>query len=338
VRIAPDEVYWEPCAQKAGVHLTFARINQDSRAWQAKLVPVQQQMEDFVAKAAGAPYVARKVTFHLPDFIDIVINAGDDRDPLGATIGQSLPNWGKVADESRGRTVAMTNLYTDPDSRSARRDQAQSLLDAASMKSYAGTPEASLLDTILHEAMHNLGPTSVYKVGGKSMGTVFGGPVASVMEELKAQTGGVALIELLRGKQIISDAQASQAYVDALVWALGHISQGMYTGSGDRKTYSNLAAIQIGILIDKGGMTWDPAAPAANGKDTGAFTIHLDKLPALFDDMLEQVAGIKARGDKAAAEQLLKNYVDSSAVVPHEVITERFLRHPKASFVYSISM
>src|SRR5262249_102337 len=34
VRVAPDEVYWEPCAQKAGVHVTFARINQGSREWQ----------------------------------------------------------------------------------------------------------------------------------------------------------------------------------------------------------------------------------------------------------------------------------------------------------------
>ena len=58
---------------------------------------------------------------HLPDFIDIVINAGDDRNPLGATIGESLPNWGPVANEGRGRTVAMVNLYLDPDSIAARR-------------------------------------------------------------------------------------------------------------------------------------------------------------------------------------------------------------------------
>ena len=117
VRVAPDETYWEPCAHKAGFHLTFARINQGSQAWQDKLVPVQQEMEEAIAERAGAPYKARKVTFHLPDFIDIVVNAGDDRDPLGATIGQSLPNWGPVANEGRGRTVAMVNIYTDPDSR-----------------------------------------------------------------------------------------------------------------------------------------------------------------------------------------------------------------------------
>ncbi|HEU0033101.1 MAG TPA: hypothetical protein VFQ53_20855 [Kofleriaceae bacterium] len=337
VRVAPDEVYWEPCSQKAGPHLTFARINQGSKDWQSKLVPVQQEMEAAIAQRAGKPYAERKVTFHLPDFIDIVINAGDDRTPLGATIGQSLPNWGPVANEGRGRTVAMVNLYNDPDSRDARRAQAESLFDAASMKLYAGTPEPGLLSTILHEATHNLGPAHEYKVNGKTGPQVFTGPIASVMEELKAQTGALFLIEFLRGKKIIDDTMAAQTYADSIVWAFGHISQGMYDGDGKRKTYSQLAAIQIGFLIEKGALTWDPKATAANGKDTGAFTLHMDKLVPVVDEMMRLVAGIKARGDAAAANALLAKYVDGT-VVPHATIKERFLRFPKASFVYALAM
>lgn len=336
VRIAPDETYWEPCSQKAGLHLTFARINQASKDWQSKLVPVQQEMEAEIAKRAGAPYAARKVTFHLPDFIDIVINAGDDRDPLGATIGQSLPNWGPVADEGRGRTVAMTNINTDKDSMQARREQAESLFDETSMKLYVASPEPGLLNTILHEATHNLGPSHDYKVGGKTAAQAFSGPIAQVMEELKAQTGALFLTEFLRNKKIISDEEASRTYIDGIVWAFGHTSQGMYAGGGGRKTYSNLAAIQIGILIEKGVLTWDAKAKAANGKDAGAFTLHTDKIVPVVDEMMKTVAGIKARGDRAAAEALIKKYVDSSDVVPHETIKERFLRHPKASFVYSV--
>jgi len=88
LRIAPDEIYWDPCVHKAGFHVTFARINKDSLAWQDKLVPVQQEMEQRLAAHIGKPYTARKVSFHLPDFVDIVINAGDDRKESGATIGQ----------------------------------------------------------------------------------------------------------------------------------------------------------------------------------------------------------------------------------------------------------
>ena len=56
----------------------------------------------------------------------MVLNAGDQRSPHGATIGQSLPNWGPVA-ETGGRTVAMTNLYTDADSREQQAEQMSSL-------------------------------------------------------------------------------------------------------------------------------------------------------------------------------------------------------------------
>jgi hypothetical protein len=336
VRVGPDETYWEPCAVKAGFHLSFARINQGSKNWQQKLVPVQQEMENAIAAASGAPYKPRKVTFHLPDFIDIVVNAGDDRDALGATIGQSLPNWGPVANEGRGRTVAMVNINTDPDSREARKAQAESLLDATSSKLYPASTEPGLLSTILHEATHNLGPAHEYKVDGKKADEKFGGPIASMMEELKAQTGAWFLLEFLRNKKIISDEMAQQSFVDSIVWAFGHISQGMYTADKSRKAYGNLAAIQIGYLIDKGALTWDPNATAANGTDKGAFTIHADKLVPVANELMKEVGGIKARGDKAAAEKLIARYVDSDAVVPHKVISERFLRHPKPSFVYSV--
>jgi hypothetical protein len=337
VRVAPDEVYWEPCSSKAGTHLTFARINQGSRAWQAKLVPVQQEMEAAIAKAAGKPYAARTVTFHLPDFIDIVINAGDDRDALGATIGQSLPNWGPVANEGRGRTVAMVNLYGDPDSIAARRSQAESMLDAKSLENYTGATDPGLLSTILHEAAHNLGPAHEYMVGGKKAGAVFGGPMASVLEELKAQTAALFLLDMLAKKGVISKELAAQSFADAIVWAMGHVSQGMYTGTGERKTYSNVAAIQIGFLLDKGALTWDPKATAGNGTDKGALIIHSDKLVPAVNEMMKVVAGIKSRGDKKAADALAKKYVDGPRV-PHAIISERFQRFPKASFVYSVRL
>jgi hypothetical protein len=338
VRAGADETYWEPCAHKAGFHLTFARINQGSIEWQNKLAPIQQEMEAAIAAKSGPPYAARKVTFHLPDFIDIVVNAGDDRNPLGATIGESLPNWGPVAAEGRGRTVAMVNLYGDPDSRDARRQQAESLFDAETAKLYAGTQEPGLLATILHEATHNLGPANEYKIGSKKADDIFGGPIASMLEELKAQTGALFLLDMLRTKKLVSDELAVQSFTDDIVWAFGHISQGMYTGTGARKAYGNLAAIQIGLLVDKGALTWDPKATAANGKDKGAFHLHPDKLVAVADDMMKLVGGIKARGDVKAVNELIKKYVDAETVVPHKVISERLLRFPKASFVYAVSL
>src|SRR5205814_9608297 len=101
---------------------------------------------------------------HLQGFIGLSVKAGEDRHDLGATIGEGLADWGPVANGGRGRTVAMVNLYTDPDSRALRHTQAASVLAGDSLKVYTDATEPGLLVTILHEATHNLGPAHQYKV------------------------------------------------------------------------------------------------------------------------------------------------------------------------------
>ncbi len=338
LRAAPDEVYWDPCGFKAGFHLTVSRINQGSKQWQAKLTTIQQEMEAAIAQASGAPYRARKVAFHLPDFIDIVTNGGDDRSPLSGTIGQSLPNFGPVARESRNRTVAMVNLFTDADSLAAGRAKVESVFDKESLADFVDDPVPGNLATILHEATHNLGPSHDYAVNGRNDRQVFGGPLASMLEELKAQTGSLFLLDLLRSRGIIDETLARRSFINDIGWTMGHISDGMWIEPGhQRKAYSQLAAIQVGFLMDQGAITWEPEAMAANGKDKGAFHVHADKLVAASQALMKVVGGIKARGDKAAAEQLTAKYVDGDRI-PQAVIVERYARISRASLVYSVRL
>src|SRR5690606_8286251 len=151
------------------------------------------------------------VSFDLPDFIDIIVNAGDSRSPHGATIGQSLPNWGPVANEGRGRTVAMTNLYTDADSQRSLTDQASSLL--CSMDRFVADPAPQVMGTVLHEAAHNLGPAHEYEVAGKKDREAFGGPLATMLEELKSQTAALYFTDWLRDKKLLEPDFADQAHV-----------------------------------------------------------------------------------------------------------------------------
>ncbi len=334
VRVGPDEVYWDPCAHKAGFHLTLALIDRGSLAWQDRLTPHRQRMEQALGELVPE-YRPRDVSFHLPDFIEIVANAGDDRDAFGATIGQSLPNWGPVSDEGRGRTVAMTNLYTDEDSRRIRREQAASLLSAETMEVFTGDPEAGLVSTILHEATHNLGPSHDYRYEDQTDSEAFGGGLASMLEELKAQSGALFYLDMLREAGVLTEAQVRESYLDSVVWAFGHISRGMYTPTGQRKAYSQLAAVQIGFLMDRGVVRWDADAPAANGTDRGAFTVDFAAFPAAARELMQAVVRIKAINDRAAAEALAARYVDGDTV-PQAVIAERYQRFPRTSFVYSV--
>jgi len=337
VRVGPDETYWEPCSQKAGFHLSFAKINTDSLALQDKLVPVQQKMEDELAKLVGAPYTSRKVTFHLPDFIDIVLNAGDDRDGLGGTIGQSLPNWGPVANQGRGRTVVMTNLYGDPDSLIVRRKKAESFITAETARSFTDEGGAGLMGTVLHEATHNLGPAHEYTFQGKKDDEAFGGELASMLEELKAQSGAYYYLYLLLDEKVIDSLAVERTIVDNVVWSMNHISKGMYS-IGKRRPYSQLAAIHVGFLMDRGALIWQPKAKAANGSDLGAFSIDFTKMRAASVELMKNVATIKAKNDKDGALTLANKYVEKGSVVPMEIITERALRFPQASFVYALDL
>jgi hypothetical protein len=218
-----------------------------------------------------------------------------------------------------------------------RRTQAESLLATESLAAYTDAPAPGLLSTILHEATHNLGPAHEYKVKGKKDDQVFGGGMASTLEELKAQSGGLWYIDFLAKKKLITSELANQTYADSIVWAFGHISRGMYAENGQRKPYSQLAAIQLGFLMDEGAIDWDPKRKAANSSDEGAFVLHFDKLPAAIEKMMKVVGRIKATGDRKQAEDLAKKYVDGDRV-PHKTITDRMLRHPKASFVYSVDL
>jgi len=328
LRVGPDEVYFDPCQQKAGFHMALARINRQSVEWQQKLTPIRKEMEQKLARHIGKPYAARDVRFHMPDFIDVVLNAGDSRHHHGAVIGQSLPNWGKVAREGRGRTVVMANLYTDADSKRISRLKAEALLSKETMKHYTDNPRAFLLNIILHEASHNFGPHSAFRIQGKTPKELFGGKLASTLEELKAQTGGLWFLDLLRKKGLITQETIQQAYTLAVTWCFGHIARGMFTPSGNVRPYSQLAAVQIGAFVKDGALRFNK----------GKFTINYKKLPGSIHKLMKQVGRIKATGDVAGANKLLDYYIKGKGkrLVHVKRITEEQLRHPKATFLYSV--
>jgi hypothetical protein len=187
---------------------------------------------------------------------------------------------------------------------------------------------------------HNLGPAHQYKVKGRIDREVFGGPLASTFEELKAQTAAMYFTDWLVDKQQIPAADAVKAHVRDIVWQFGHISRGMYTDDKQPLSYSQLAAIQLGWFMKDGAVTWKADDTAANGKDKGCFAVSTDKLQTSVKSLMTTVAQIKGKGDRAGAEKLVKDYVDVTGDKKkvHDVIQERVTRAPKQSFVYAIKL
>jgi hypothetical protein len=332
LRVGPDEVEFDPCQEKAGFHVSFARIDAGSLAWQDKLTPLRQEMEDSLSRLVGGAYKARPVAFALPDFIEIVINSGDSKPPMGATVGQSLPNWGKVAEENRRRTVVMTNLYEDPDSKKTARLKAGEMFDAEVLKNYPSDKEAGLVGTILHEATHNLGPHSDSRINGKSSSEVFGGRLEGVLEELKAQTGALYFVELLHKKGLLSDHLVAEIYTHELVWCMGHISNGMTTDGGSPKPYSQLSAVQIGSLAKAGALQWKAGADGIE-----RFSVDYAKLPAAVEALMKEVVRVKATGDVAGAKALVDGFVsgEGAPLMRMAKVQERLRKYPKESYSYT---
>jgi hypothetical protein len=286
---------------------------------------------------AGTPYRARTVKFKLPDFIDIVLNAGDSRAPLGGTIGQSLPNWGGVAKRG-GRTVTMTNIGIDGDSQRQSRELMSSMFCSTTMQKASTDPKVSLLSVVLHEAAHNLGPSHDYAVNGKVSEVAFGGGMAAMLEELKAQTAALYFPARLVEKKLISAEEAELAYIQDVAWAFGHTAQGMYEAAGQPRHYSQLASIQLGVLTEAGALTWKAEEMAANARDRGCFELDLARFQPAVRGLMQQVLEIKAQGDRARAEKLKATWVDADGnwKKVRALISERWLRAPKASYVYAI--
>ncbi len=338
LRIGPDETYFEPCNRKAGFHVSFARIDQSSRVWQQRLDPVKGKMEQAIAALAQAPYAARKVDFDLPDFIHIIVNAGDARRALGATVGQSLPNWGPVANEGRGRTVAMMNVTTDVDSVATTTRQAQSILCPQTYSAFDPDPDALTMSTVLHEAAHNLGPAHEYKVDGKTDDEIFGGPLASVLEELKAETASYYYADWLANEGIITKQAAKKAHVRDLIWGFGHIARGLRDAEGKPKTYSFVAAIQTGYWLKQGVATWMPQAQAANGEDVGCLELDLETMPTQIEKLMSTVAQIKGKGQADVARALVEEMVNNPKGPLLKTVAQRWQREPEASLVYSVDL
>ncbi|MDD5629253.1 MAG: hypothetical protein PHU21_09325 [Elusimicrobia bacterium] len=332
LRVGPDETSFEACQEKAGFHLAWARVDAAAAAWREKLTPLRQELEDSLAQLIGPAYRPRRAAFALPDFIAVVLNAGDSRPGLGAIAGQSLPNWGQVAEQGRRRTMVMTNITGNPESRRLSREKAAELLAPEALAYYPEDDEPGLLGIILHEAAHNLGPHTNTKVNGKLPPEIFGGRLDGVLEELKAQTAALWYVDLLRRQGLLSEERTRQVYAHELVWAFGHIAEGMFSDGDNPKPYSQLAAVQIGSFVKAGALSFGRVGRRE------LFSVDFDRLPAAVEDLMRRVGRIKAVGDAAGGKALVDGFItgEDAGLVRLDEIRRRLGRLPRPSFSYTL--
>ncbi len=334
LRVAPDESYFAPCGRKAMFELSLGLVDRRSRTWKKKLAIVRSKMERQLAQLAGPPYRERPVEFALPDFVSVVLNAADARVFSGAYVGQSLPLTGPLVAAGRQRTVAFSNLYDDHDSRALFGRTVQDYFCEDSIAYFSSDSRARIINTVLHDASRNLGPTSEYRVEGRTPPEIFGGLTATMMEELKAQSAAMYFIEWLRAKELIEPSEAREALAFTLVWSFTHISRGVFTQDGRRQLMGHVGAILLGFLMQGDAVVWLDDMPTAAGNDRGCFSLRFHRYSEAAKAMAKTIAEIKAQGDQAGAETVKKRFVDNGPRNLFKIIQERGRRQSRATFGY----
>jgi hypothetical protein len=312
LRVAPDETYWDLANTKAGFQFWFAKIDTKGAKLADGLAPFLQNMEDEISRLYPL-YEARKVNFEMPNTIEMIYRAGNHRSAMGATIGEKLPNFSNDV----SRMVVMTNYYGDSVSRQTAIEKAGIIFTDDIAKTYAPDRDVSTFDTLLHEATHGFGVNAdVYYIKDPATGqekkdssgnfilskTALGGANSQVIEELKAQTGSLYYTGWQLEKGIIDQQTANKLYLDAILWAFGHISRGMGTAEEPR-AYSQLAAIQVRALLNGGAMTIED----------GKFRLHYEKFHAVATELLTEVTRIQVTGDREAIQKIRDDIMPGAA-------------------------
>ena len=234
----------------------------------------------------------------------------------------------------------MTNLYTDPDSKAQLREQAASLLCKATARRLATTRQAPLLSRRCSTRRRTTwARRTSTRCDGKKASEVFGGPLSQHAGGAQGADRALFFAGWLaeQGAYRRADASQRRAHPRHRLGLRPHLARHVH-GERPPKPYSQLAAIQLGFLMSSRRSPGRPRSSAANGKDKGCFEVEIAKWKPAQDELARIVLGAKARGDRALAEKTRDRWIgDGTAWAERRnVIQQRWLRAPKASFVYSI--
>ena len=337
LRVGPDHAapLFAPCRRKALFQLSFGRFDRKTQIWKKKLALVKDKMESRLAELAGRPYRRRDVDLGIPDFVHIILNAGETRRPVGAYIAYVLPRTGPIAEAGRRRTISFTNLYSDSDSQ-ARFDAAtKGYFCPDSAWRFSSIPKPRIVNSIFHVAGLSLGPTESYRVRGQTPSEIFGGVEAAMLNQVQAQASAMHFIDWLEGRELIEPGLAERSIAFGVFWSISHLSRGIFKADGGRTVHGHVGAIMLGGLLEAGAMQWRPDMAPANGKGKGCLSVDFDRFDEPVEALLTKVARMKARGDVDALNEMLKTYVDDGPKDIFKVIQERGRQQPHTTFVYA---
>lgn len=269
----------DSCGIKARAHFRIGLINTGVLQLVDRYRNYLQSWEEKLARLVANPaaYSAHPVALKMPQFYDVVYEAGDDiGGPNGTPIGQTLPNWcgpNGMEEPCRRRIMIYVNKTEQAYSEDVMRQYVMPLFSSVHAKDFV-TGDVALESVVLHEMGHNFGPgPGMERPGTGKPYEAHLGKWGSAFEELKAQTCSLYFAgELFKEtRQKFRKGEIDKNALDAaemryrqhitydLAWAVRMVLRGTRNSPTEVKggSYSKLAAIQVGYLTEAGALSYD---------------------------------------------------------------------------------
>lgn len=296
---------WDWCRHKAAFRMTLGRRDDRHVGTFIELAAVVQAAASSAASTTLATDPRAPSSTAVPlDLvpIDIVLQAGASRWPLGALVGET----------TRHREYVFTNLGSDGLSRARRSRETRSLFDATSLRAAGDSLDARATAIGLHELAHALDTDA--------------SPVSSrVFVELRADALALVLSSAL------APPRRQSVQLELLREAVYGAARPPETAASD---YQAAAAVELGLLLETDALRWDATAPSADESQTGAFVLDFDRIGTAGQGLLRRAIELTRADGAAERATLLERYLRGTTV-PIEPITQRLGSSPEPNYVYS---
>ena len=220
--------------------------------------------------------------------VNVIFTAGDANRGV-QTAAFNLPNDERVVTQKGSKRVMLKNVQ-EAKFQKVLVPIAQVALNATD-RAKVGF-EAFFTHILMHELMHGLGPQTV-QPGGLGIRQYLK-DTSSAIEEAKADISGLWAMRQLADRAVVSPTGAQSMYTTFLASAFRSIRFGINEAHGKG------IALQLNYLLDKGGFVVNA---------DGTFTVNDNTIRDAVASLTTELMTIQAKGDYAAAQALLKQYV-----------------------------
>jgi hypothetical protein len=224
------------------------------------------------------------------EVMDTPYRAGDLRHGYQA-VADNLPNDPRIHEEKGTKKMFFKNFL---DARVKYSVLPIGMLLMRADQARLPSTDGYLSVVVLHELSHGIGPAFARTPKGKVDITEAIGPVATALEESKADVVGMFALGWLMDHGALRKSRANEYYASYVAGIFRAVRFGVAEAHGRGEM------MEFNYLTEKGAITRDAS--------TGRYAIDFAKMPGAIASLAKELLEIEATGDRARADRWFAKY------------------------------